>query len=85
MYPLYQDGDKVLVLRQSTLNESGEVGVILYDGDTATLKKIEYKQGEDWLRLVPLNPEYKPKVIANEDLEQCRVLGIPRLLIRELD
>ena len=26
MYPLYQDGDKVLILRQSTLNRSGEIG-----------------------------------------------------------
>lgn len=30
MYPLYQDGDKVLILRQSTLNRSGDVGAIVY-------------------------------------------------------
>lgn len=30
MYPAYQEGDTVLVLKQSTLNYSGQVGVILY-------------------------------------------------------
>lgn len=84
MYPLYLDGDKVLVLRQSTLNRSGEIGVVLYDGDQATLKKIEYVRGKDWMRLIPLNPEYQPKTLSGAELEQCRVLGIPRLLIREI-
>lgn len=84
MYPLYMDGDKVLILRQSTLNHSGEIGAVLYEGENATLKKVEYIDGEDWMKLVPVNPEYKPKLIENSDLEQCRVLGIPRLLIREI-
>lgn len=84
MYPLYLDGDKVLVQRQSTLSRSGEVGVILYGGDQATLKKVEYMTGEDWMKLIPLNPEYAPKTIRGADLEQCRVLGVPRLLIRDI-
>ncbi len=84
MYPLYMDGDKVLILRQSTLNHSGEIGAVLYEGENATLKKVEYVDGEDWMKLVPVNPEYKPKEIKNSDLEQCRILGIPRLLIREI-
>lgn len=84
MYPLYMDGDKVLILRQSTLNHSGEIGAIMYEGENATLKKVEYVNGEDWLKLIPINPEYKPKTIEGIDLEQCRVLGIPRLLIREI-
>lgn len=84
MYPLYLDGDKVLVLKQDTLNRSGEIGVVLYEGENATLKKVEYVDGEDWMCMVPINPEYQPKEIRGADLEQCRVLGIPRLLIREL-
>ena len=85
MYPLYQDGDKVLILRQSTLNRSGDVGAIVYDSEYATLKKIEYVQGEDWLRLIPINPNYPPREITGSDLEQCRVLGIPTLLVREIN
>lgn len=84
MYPLYMDGDKVLILKQSTLNRSGEIGAILYNGDNATLKKVEYVEGEDWMKLVPVNPEYPPKTIEGSDLEQCHVLGVPRLLIREV-
>lgn len=84
MYPLYMDGDKVLVLKQSTLDRSGDIGAILYDGESATLKKVEYVTGEDWMRLVPINPEFKPHEIHGADLEACRVLGVPRLLIREI-
>lgn len=85
MYPLYQNGDKVLILKQETLNESGDVGVIIYNNEIATLKKIEYAKGEDWLRLVPINPIYKPELIEGSQLECCRVIGVPRLLIREID
>lgn len=85
MYPLYMNGDKVLILKQSTLNKSGDIGAILYDGDMATLKKVEYVLGEDWMKLIPINPEYQPKTIEGADLELCRVLGIPKLLIREIE
>lgn len=85
MYPMYLSGDKVLVLRQSTLNHSGQVGVVLYNGDTGTLKKVEYAPGENWMRLVPINPTYPPIKIENAELENCRVLGVPKLLIRDIE
>ena len=84
MYPLYMDGDKVLILKQSTLNYSGEIGAIVYD-DCATLKKVEYVKGEDWLKMIPINPQYPPKRIEGVDLESCKVLGMPKLLIREIN
>ncbi len=84
MYPLYMEGDKVLILRQTTLNHSGDIGAILYDDENVTLKKVEYVQGENWLRMLPINPEYMPKTIEGEALEHCRVLGVPVLLIREI-
>ena len=83
MFPQYHEGDKVLVLKQSTLNYSGQIGVILYGDDMATLKKVEYKSGEDWMRLIAINPSVPPIKIDGEALEHCRVLGIPRLLVRE--
>lgn len=85
MYPMYQDGDKVLVLKQSSMDHSGQVGVVIYDGDVGTLKKIEYNQGEDWMRLVPINPAFPPIKIKDSALEQCKVLGVPKLLIREIE
>ncbi|MBQ2968712.1 MAG: helix-turn-helix domain-containing protein [Clostridia bacterium] len=84
MYPQYQDGDIVLILKQTTLNRSGEIGAVIYEDDTATLKKVEYVPGEDWMEMIPLNPEFKPKRIEGEALEHCRILGIPKLLIREI-
>lgn len=85
MYPEYQDGDRVLILKQPTVNYSGQVGVVIYDDELGTLKKVEYKQGENWIRLVAINPAYAPKKIENEDLEHCRILGIPKLIIREVE
>ena len=84
MYPMYQDGDLVLVLKQSTMNHSGEIGVVIYDDDKATLKRIEYVMGEDWMKLIPINPQFPPIIIRDEALEHCRVLGIPRMLVRRL-
>ena len=83
MYPLFLEGDKVLVLKQSTLDKSGDIGVIIYDNDVATLKKIEFVKGENWLTMIPLNPNYPPKKITGTDLELCRIIGVPKLVIRE--
>lgn len=83
MYPMFIEGDKVVVLKQSTLDKSGDIGVIIYDNDVATLKKIEFVKGENWLTMIPLNPNYPPKKITGTDLELCRVIGVPKLVIRE--
>ena len=83
MYPAFQNGDIVLVLRQSTMNHSGEIGVISYSDDEMTIKRINYVDGEDWLKLVPLNPAYPPRRIGGVDLESCHIIGIPQVLIRE--
>lgn len=84
MYPIYQDGDLVLILKQSTFNYSGQIGVVVYDDNLGTLKKVEYVYGEDWMRLVPINPAYPPIMIRDEKLEHCRVLGIAKMVIREI-
>ena len=57
----------------------------LYDSELGTLKKVEYNQGEDRMRFVAINPAYPLKTIKNEALELCRVLGIPKLMIREIE
>lgn len=85
MFPAYQDGDLVLVLKQSTFNYSGQIGVVMYDDNSGTLKKVEYIMGEDWMRLVPINPAYPPVMVTGERLEHCRVLGIAKMVIREVN
>lgn len=84
MYPDYKNGDLVLVLKTPTLRRSGQIGVVQH-GEDATLKKVEFVMGEDWLRLVPLNREFPELLVEGADLEEWRVRGIPRLVIREID
>lgn len=85
MYPLYMEDDKVLILKQSTLNYSGQVGAVLYDGELATLKKVEFVNGEDWLKLIAINPNFPPRKIEGAELERCKIMGIPKLLIRDIE
>ena len=85
MFPAYQDGDIVLVLKQSTMDHSGQIGVVMYDDDKATLKRVEYVMGEDWMKLSPINPQFPPIMVTDERLEHCRVLGIPKMLVRKVN
>ena len=85
MYPQFQDGDEILCLRCSDMGISGRIGIMLLGGDEATVKRIEYKPGEDWIDLVPINPEFKPRRIEGVDLEQCRVVGRVIKVIRTVD
>ena len=50
----------------------------------STDEQVEFVQGEDWLKLVPINPMFPTQTIEGEQLEHCRVIGIPKLLIREI-
>ena len=84
MYPEYKNGDEILCIATNEMGGSGKVGVIVY-GEEATLKRLVYKKGEDWLDLVPVNPEYMTKRIEGYELEQCRVIGKPLRLIRNVE
>ena len=84
MYPDYQDGDYVLILRQSTMDRSGQVGIVRYNEEIATLKRVEYVMGEDWMTLRPINPQFPPITIRDEELTQCTVFGVAKYIIREL-
>ena len=85
MYPQFQDGDEILCLRCSDMGISGRIGIMLLGGDEATVKRIEYKPGEDWIDLIPINPEFKPRRIEGVDLKQCRVVGRVIKVIRTVD
>ena len=85
MYPQFQDGDEILCLRCSDMGVSGRIGIMLLGGDEATVKRIEYKPGEDWIDLIPINPDFKPRHIEGVDLEQCRVVGRVIKVIRTVD
>lgn len=65
------DGDIVFIRKQPTVND-GEIGAVLI-GDEATLKRIYIS--EDEVLLVSENPNYKPMVYKNEELNEIRILG----------
>lgn len=83
MYPEYRDGDKLLILKQNAVDYSGQIAVAIYDDELGTIKKIEYKK--DSIHLVPINPQYQPEIIKGTDIEKVHILGIPKLLIREIE
>ncbi len=83
MYPRLLEGDTILCRRCDAV-DSGSLVVVLYNGDEATVKRINYVQGQNWLELIPYNPEYPTKRIEGAELEQCRILGLVVKLIRDL-
>lgn len=83
MYPRLLEGDTILCLRCDSV-DNGDFAVVLYDGDEATVKKVVYTQGEDWLELVPCNPEYPAKRIQGNALSSVRILGKVVKLIRDM-
>mgnify|MGYP000862126514 FL=1 len=82
MYPIYHTDDKVLILRQTFVERNGDVGAVIYDGECATLKRVEIF--DDMVRLSPLNPSYPPKELTDANLEQYHIIGVPYLLVREI-
>ena len=73
MYPEFQDGDKVLVRVQSSM-DSGDYGIVLIDGDSAVIKKITC--GDDWIEMVSVNPMYPPRRFENEAVLNVRAFGL---------
>lgn len=65
------DGDVVFIRKQTDVND-GEIAAVLID-DEATLKRV-YK-GKDELVLIAENPNYKPMVYKNEELNKIHILG----------
>lgn len=82
MYPLYHEKDKVLILKQNYIEKNGDVGAVIYDGECATLKRIDIY--DEVVKLSPVNPEYQPKELKGADMETYHILGVPRLLVREI-
>lgn len=84
MFPRILDGDKVIVHLQASV-DSGDTAIIVINGDEGTVKRVEYVKGEDWLDLVPANPEYQRKHIEGKiALEECHVYGRVIGLLRSM-
>lgn len=64
------DGDFVLLMDTDVKN--GDIGAVLFDGETS-LKKIYWD--DNGLRLEPANPEYDDIIIEPDVFEEVRIIG----------
>ncbi len=65
------DGDIVYIRQQETV-ENGEIAAVLIE-DEATLKRV--RLFEDHISLEPENPQYRPMVLWENEMNNVRILG----------
>ncbi|HIU69817.1 MAG TPA: LexA family transcriptional regulator [Candidatus Scubalenecus merdavium] len=74
MEPRIVDGDVVIVRKQEDV-DSGDIAIVLVNGDEATIKKVQKFDGG--INLVPTNSAYPVLTYTNKEIEQLpvRVIG----------
>lgn len=72
MAPHINEGDLALIRKQDDV-ESGELAVVVIDGDEGTIKKIIKKPST--VILQAFNPEYPPRVFAGAELDGIHIAG----------
>lgn len=77
MEPRIKEGDVVIVRKQPDV-ESGEVAIVLVNGDEATIKKVQKFNGG--INLVPSNPAYEVKTYSDDDIESLPVSIIGKVV-----
>ena len=81
MEPRIYEGDYVLVHIQEDV-ESGELAVVVIDGEEGTLKKV-IKKG-DAVILQAFNPEYPPRIFTGSEINQLCIVGKVVQLMRKM-
>ena len=77
MEPKISDGDVVIVRRQPDV-DSGDIAVVLVNGDDATVKRI--KKSPQGVTLIPSNPAYEPMYYSNKEIESLPVQILGRVI-----
>ena len=80
MSPKIEDGDRILVRRQDSV-ENGSVAVVMID-DEAVVKKIKY--GKNWVELHSFNPYYPVRRFEKSELMHLRVVGLVKEVSKPL-
>lgn len=70
MEPKISEGDVVIVRKQSDV-DSGNIAIVLVNGEEATIKKIQKFDGG--INLIPSNPSYDVKTYTNDQIESLPV------------
>lgn len=77
MEPKFSEGDVVIVRKQPDVN-SGDIAVVLVNGDDATIKKI--KKRPEGVMLIPSNPNYEPMFYSNQEIEELPVVVLGKVV-----
>ncbi len=74
MEPRIKEGD-VVIVRQQPEVESGDVAIVLVNGDSATCKKVVINEGG--ITLIPFNLTYQPQFYSAEQVANLpvRIIG----------
>ncbi len=72
MYPKIEDGDIIIVRKQNSV-DSGDIAVLLLNGEEGLVKKVLY--GDDWIVLHSVNPEYKDRKFEKQEVLRLQIIG----------
>lgn len=72
MSPLIDDGSKILIKKQTSV-DSGQIAAVLVDDEEAVVKKVLYN--DNTVELHSVNPYYPPRVFKNNDVTRVQILG----------
>lgn len=81
MSPLIDDGSKILVKKQSSV-DSGQIAAVLVDDEEAVVKKVLYN--DNTVELHSVNPYYPPRVFKNNDVTRVQILGLVKEVSKSL-
>lgn len=77
MEPEIMNGD-IVIIRQQQSVENDEIGVVVVDGEEATVKQV--KRSDNGIMLVPFNRDYEPKFYTAEQVESRPVSIIGKVV-----
>lgn len=80
MYPIFMEGDLVLVRCQSSV-DSGSYAIVMIDEEDGVVKKVVY--GSDFIELHSINPMYPVRRFEKEDVLRLRIFGLVKEVKRK--
>lgn len=81
MSPLIDDGSKILIKKQTSV-DSGQIAAVLVDDEDAVVKKVLYN--DNTVELHSVNPYYPPRVFKNNDVTRVQILGLVKEVSKSL-
>ncbi|MBQ7505338.1 MAG: helix-turn-helix domain-containing protein [Ruminococcus sp.] len=81
MSPLIDDGSRVLLKKQDSV-DNGQIAVVLIDDEEAVVKKVYY--GKNWIELQSINPYYPPRRFEGSEVQQVQIIGLVKEVSKTL-